>query len=97
MSDRLLLETGLSVFFLHYKTGYQPGVTPSDIAKVDFTRSTLTNAVVYDYDSYATRRTLSSALTYVTGTHNVKIGLQFGTGPYRETYVMNGDGATLNF
>jgi hypothetical protein len=91
MSDRLLVETGLSVFFLHYKTGYQPEVKPTDIAKVDFTRSTLTDAVVYDYDSYATRRTLSSALTYVTGTHNLKIGLQFGTGPYRETYVMNGD------
>jgi len=91
LSDRLMLEMGLSVFFLHYKTGYEPGVTPSDIAKIDFTRSTLTNAVVYDYDSYATRRTLSSALTYVTGSHNVKVGFQFGSGPYRETYVMNGD------
>ena len=91
MSDRLLVETGLSVFFLHYKTGYEPGVQPTDIARVDFTRSTLTNAVVYDYDSYATRRTLSSAVTYVTGSHNAKIGLQYGTGPYRETYVMNGD------
>jgi hypothetical protein len=27
----------------------------------------------------------------VTGTHNVKVGFQFGNGPYRETYVMNGD------
>jgi hypothetical protein len=91
LSDRLLLETGLSAFFLHYKTGYEPGVTPNDIAKIDFTQSTLTNAVVYDYDSFAERRTLSSALTYVTGSHNVKVGFQFGNGPYRETYVMNGD------
>jgi hypothetical protein len=91
LSDRLMLETGLSVFFLHYKTGYEPGVTSSDIAKIDFTQSTLTNAVVYDYDSFATRRTLSSALTYVTGAHNLKVGLQFGNGPYRETFVMNGD------
>jgi hypothetical protein len=91
MSNSLLFEAGASLFFLHYKTGYQPDVRSTDVAKIDFVRSTLSNAVVNDYDSWATRRTYTAALSYVTGAHAFKAGVQFGEGPYRETYFINQD------
>jgi len=90
-SDRLLFESGVSLFFLHYTTGYQPGIGPADLSRLDFVTSTLTGAAPYDYDSYATRRTYTAATTYVTGAHALKAGVQVGEGPYRETYVVNGD------
>ena len=91
VSNNLLFETGVSAFFLHYKTGYQPEVGDSDMAKIDFVKSTLTNAVVRDYDSYAQRQTYTASMSYVTGAHNFKTGLQYGVGPYKETVTINGD------
>jgi hypothetical protein len=91
LSPRLLVESGLSLMFLHYKTGYQPAAGASDIAKIDFIQSTLTNAAPNDYDSFASRRTWSSTASYVTGSHAVKVGVQYGNAPYRETYTMHGD------
>ena len=91
VSNNLLFETGVSAFFLHYKTGYQPEVGDSDMAKIDFVKSTLTNAVVRDYDSYAQRQTYTASMSYVTGAHNFKTGLQYGMGPYKETVTINGD------
>jgi hypothetical protein len=66
-------------------------VRSTDVAQIDFVRSTLSNAVVNDYDSWATRRTYTAALSYVTGAHAFKAGVQFGEGPYRETYFINQD------
>jgi hypothetical protein len=91
ISPKLLLETGLSLMFLHYDTGYQPDIAEDALARNDFIQSTLTGAAPYFYDSYASRRTLSSALSYVTGAHHLRVGVQFGNGPYRETYMMHGD------
>lgn len=91
ISPRLMLETGLSLMFLHYDTGYQPDIADDALARNDFIQSTLTGAAPYFYDSYASRRTLSSALSYVTGAHHLRVGMQLGNGPYRETYTMHGD------
>jgi len=46
------------------------------LARIDFVQSTLTNAAPYDYDSYASRRTVQSTMSYVTGAHTMKIGYQ---------------------
>jgi hypothetical protein len=91
LTQRMLLESGLSLMFLHYTTGYQPEVGANDLARIDFIQSTLSGAAPYDYDSYASRRTVSSTLSYVTGAHAFKSGVQIGNGPYRETYAMHGD------
>jgi Carboxypeptidase regulatory-like domain len=90
-TQRLLVESGMSLMFLHYKTGYRPEVGNNDLARIDFVQSTLTGAAPRDYDSFASRRTFSSTVSYVTGSHAVKVGVQFANGPYRETYTMHGD------
>jgi hypothetical protein len=91
LSPKLVLDAGLSLFFLDYSYSYQPGVGAGAIATIDIAQSTLNNAAWYLYRSYATRRYVSTTLSYVTGSHSLKVGFQDGFGPYRETYGMNGD------
>lgn len=96
VSSKLLAEAGVSLFYLHYTQGYEPEVKPTDVAKLDFVRSTLTNASLSDYNSIATKRNYTGSVSYVSGAHAFKTGVQFGEGPYRETYDIHGD-ITLRF
>jgi len=96
VSSKFLAEAGISLFYLHYTQGYEPEVSASDVAKLDFVTSTLTNASISNYNSIATKRNYTGSVSYVTGAHALKTGIQFGEGPYRETYDIHQD-ITLRF
>lgn len=91
LSNKLLLETGLSWLINHSTTGYRPETKPTDVTKFDFTRSVLFNAPIYDQTSNT--RVFSGMVTvsYVTGQHNMKAGVQLRGGPYWNTQTKNGD------
>jgi hypothetical protein len=89
--SKVLFEAGVSLFNLHYKQGYQEGTSADAVPKVDFTRSTLTNAAAFDFDSYGDRATYVGSVSYVTGAHAFKAGMQYGTGGAKYDYRMNQD------
>jgi hypothetical protein len=100
ISHRLLFETGLSVNIYNWAVKYQRGIeqprgTPewyTKVTKIDFIRGTETGASNFppqssDEDGYQ----LSSTLSYVTGSHNFKTGMQWKFGPSQYQLTANGD------
>jgi hypothetical protein len=91
LSPKWVVDAGASFFFLDYTYSYEPGVTDQSIATIDLALSTLNNAGQYLFRSIAARRTYTASTSYVSGSHNLKFGIQDGTGSARTTYNMNGD------
>jgi hypothetical protein len=91
LSNKLLLEAGLSWLINHSTTGYRPETKPTDVTKFDFTKSVLFNAPIYDQTSNTRVFSGTVSLSYVTGQHNFKVGVQLRGGPYWNTETKNGD------
>ena len=100
VTNRLLLEGGYSVNSEYFTAKYQPGIgkergTPewyTQIGKNDL-------VLLTNYDGRVTtangvnpiRNVLSAAMSYVTGSHSFKTGVQWGFGPYYLDRDINGD------
>lgn len=99
LSSTLLLETGFSFNRERYDNLYQPGIladrnTPAwyqNVRKNDVSTGFLWNASSAQLGNYPDRYTLSTALSRVTGSHNVKAGFLYGWGIYRRYNNANGD------
>ena len=91
ITGRLLLEIGESFAVPTYKFGYQPEVGALDIQHVNATTSVRTVAsstAPQDYFSQ-TWNTVAN-LSYVTGSHNIKVGINNSTGYERTKVIRNG-------
>lgn len=96
-SNKLLLETGMSIIPQEYLVSYLPGVgEPRGSAawyakarRVDLLRGTATTAAAPESSDLPMRESLSTALSYVTGSHAVKTGIQWGFG--KETTTQDGN------
>jgi hypothetical protein len=100
VTSRLLIEAGFSRHFVGYNIAYQDDVQrPSsanpfgDVSKSDTAISALTvyNAVVNEFYNPFVARNLVGSATYVTGTHNFKVGVQNKFGWIKNTVTQNGD------
>jgi hypothetical protein len=99
LTDRFLFEGGFSTNFERYNNLYQPGIekprgTPewySTINKQDTSLGTIYNAGVNQSGQYPDRFAFAGSLSYVTGTHNIRVGAQNTWGNYRRTRNANGD------
>lgn len=99
LTSTLLLETGFSFNRERYDNLYQPGIlaergTPDwyrNVRKNDVSTGFLWNASSAQLGNYPDRYTLSTALSRVTGSHNVKAGFLYGWGIYRRYNSANGD------
>jgi hypothetical protein len=85
LSSRLLLEAGFSENNETYSTNEaQPSVGPTDIPRFDRTTTEAWGAPQGPYYFRApVRYTYTGSVAYVTGTHAIKTGLQWGTGGNR--------------
>ena len=91
VTNRLLLESGFSAVRYNYWLKYQPEVQPTDIARVDIILNTRRVAALQQFNNwFAMYRWVSSA-SYVTGSHNFKVGMQYGFGPNDQILTVNGD------
>ena len=90
LSNRLLLEAGGTQLKAHFFTGYRPE-TGTNVTKYDFGTSVLYNAPIYNSSSNPDARSIVLALTYTTGQHNIRTGVQIRWGPYYQTYEKNDD------
>jgi len=76
-TSRLLLEAGASLSITHWPTYLNPGVKPTDISILELSNNYRYNASA----TYASKRATDRAaqrfsVSYVTGTHVFKVGMQ---------------------
>ena len=91
VTNRLLLEAGGAFMPVNYNLAYQPTVKPTDIATIDIITGVLSRATTYDTQCRGLMPSASASLAYVTGTHNLKGGIQFRKGYMQEFFQQNGN------
>ncbi len=99
LSNQLLAEAGYSFNYEQYVITNQDGVnkqpfTPEWFAgasRRDASLGTLTNGLANWGGRYPDRFNMMGALSYITGSHNVKAGVQYNFGPYTNTREANAD------
>lgn len=89
LTNKLVLEAGYSVNDLISSRTDQPGAT--DSPQVDFIRSTLTKAYIYNLRNRSLMGHFNTSLGWVSGAHAFKAGVQYGQGSYRVAQNVNGD------
>jgi len=106
LTSRLLLEGGYSSNVEYYTGRYQPGIEKTRGTAEWYTQTGHEELVGYGtvtpyryWNGISTpangtdprKHVLSTSLSYVTGTHSVKTGVQWGFGPYITRGDLNGD------
>jgi hypothetical protein len=99
LSSKLLLETGFSFNRERYDNLYQPGVLAErgtdawyrNVRKNDTSTGLLWNASSAQLGTSPDRYNLQGALSYVTGAHNVKVGVSHQWGKYPRYNNANAD------
>ena len=110
-SNRLLFDVGFAMYDQEYTEIYQPSVTGSDvfvwdpalIAKstvytfMDTATGLFTNAWNNPADHFSKLLTESASVSYVTGSHSLKVGLAVSQGRRRTLQQWTGDVSQLTF
>jgi hypothetical protein len=91
LTNKLLLEAGLSALKVYSHTGYQPGTPETAYTHYDVTKSILTNAAIWDHSEKNLVKAWHGSLSYVTGQHNLKAGFQIRYGPEIDYTAKHGD------
>jgi hypothetical protein len=98
-TSRILVEGGFSTNYERYNTIYQEGLAKTPftpdwynvVNKQDQGLGTQWNAGSANAGMYPDRFAAMGAVSYVTGAHNIKVGLQDTWGRYRQYRSANGD------
>jgi hypothetical protein len=98
ITDHFLAEVGISATLNGQHQYYQSVVrSPSafppygDVAKMDIVKGTFYNAAPNQAYTPMAQHVTNAALSYVTGAHNLKAGMQLNQGSYKEFVTANGD------
>lgn len=99
VSPKFLIEAGVSTNYERYNTIYQPGIEKvpfspewyTTINKQDTALGTSWNAGATQQGMYPDRFAAALSASYVTGAHNVKVGIQDTWGRYMQFRSSNGD------
>jgi Carboxypeptidase regulatory-like domain len=99
VSSKLLLETGFSFNRERYDNVYQDGLNQpygsaswyAGARKSDNSTGLLWNASSAQLGNYPDKYNVMAAASYVTGSHNIKVGFQDAWGPYKRWNTANAD------
>ncbi len=99
VSSKLLFETGFSYNRERYDNVYQDGLSQiygspawyAGARKSDNSTGVLWNASSAQLGNYPDKYNVMAAVSYVTGSHNVKVGMQDAWGPYKRWNSANAD------
>ncbi len=91
ITNRLLAEAAVFTLPVHYNLAFQPDVAPDAIATFDQTRSIITGVAPRQDFNNARMFTYAGNVSYVTGTHNLKAGIQVRSGWSQELFSSRGD------
>jgi hypothetical protein len=91
MSSKLLVEAGMSIYDQEYTREPQPGITTSTLSVRDNATGRRINAAPYYSEHFSVLRTYTASLSYVTGSHAAKFGMNMSEGPRHEVARVNQD------
>jgi len=91
VTNRLLIDVGMTYMPVYYNLGFEPGATPGTISQYDISTSTILKISPRADTDRGTYTTVSANASYVTGPHNLKTGVQFRKGYFQESFQMDGD------
>jgi hypothetical protein len=91
LSNRLLAEAAVFTLPVNYTLGFEPDAAPGAIATFDQMRSVISGVSPRMDTNTARMFTYAGNLSYVTGSHSVKVGTQVRTGSSQELFTMRGD------
>ncbi len=97
VTNRLLLEAGLSTYYQRFSFRYQPEVGPFDVTHFEQTTGRTTVAASNRSENASNHVNLVASATYVTGSHNIKTGISHRWGSLEVSRPYHGDVQQLNF
>src|SRR5262245_54079584 len=91
LGNRLLAEAAMFTLPVNYTLGFEPDAAPDAIATFDQVRSVISGVSPRMDTNSARMFTYAGNLSYVTGSHNLKVGTQVRTGWSQELFTTRGD------
>ena len=91
ISNRLLAEAAVFTLPVNYTLGFEPDALPDTLATFDQIRSIISGVSPRMDTNSARMFTYSGNLSYVTGSHTLKVGTQVRTGWSQELFSIRGD------
>src|SRR5262245_53899418 len=91
ISNRLLAEAAVFTLPINYTLGFEPDAAPDAIATWDQIRSVISGVSPRMDTNTARMFTYAGNVSYVTGSHSLKIGTQIRTGNSEEQFTIRGD------
>jgi Carboxypeptidase regulatory-like domain len=99
LTPRLITEAGMSISHLDYNDLYQPGLDQVPFSALWYADTTARDTGTLrryfaprDNQHFQTSRSFfSGSATYVTGSHQIRVGIQDSFGPYRLSVNKNAD------
>jgi hypothetical protein len=91
IGGRLLGEAALFTLPVNYTLGFEPDAAPDAVATFDQVRSVIGGVSPRMDTNTARMFTYAGNVSYVTGSHNLKIGTQIRTGWSQELFTIRGD------
>jgi hypothetical protein len=79
-TNRLMLEAGITMYDLNFRREPQPGVGPLDLPRFEVSTGVSSGTYAGTMDSWTTNYTSVASASYVTGSHTVKTGMNYGWG-----------------
>ena len=90
-TDRLLFEASVFTLPVNYNLSFEPDAAPDARATYDQIRSTMSGVSPRQDLDTARMFTYAGSVTYVTGSHTLKLGTQVRTGWAQELFFSRGD------
>ena len=91
VTSKLVLDVGYARMPVNYNLGFEPGVAPGTIAAFDIVTSTITRTSPREDFDTGLMETWTASASYISGSHNLKAGLQRRTGFFQESFIIPGD------
>src|SRR6266487_3349542 len=91
ITNRLLAEAAIFTLPVNYSLSFEPDAAPDAVATFDQTRSAIYGVSPRQDNNTARMFTYAGNVSYVTGTHALKVGTQVRTGWSQELFTSRGD------
>ncbi len=90
-TSKIVVEAGYTQMPVNYNLLFEPGVTPGTISQYDIVTSTIYGASPREDFDRGFMQTYMGNVSYVSGSHDIKTGVESRSGFFQESFVMNGD------
>jgi Carboxypeptidase regulatory-like domain len=91
VTNRLLVDVGMTYMPVYYNLGFEPGAVPGTISQYDIVTSTILKISPRADTDRGSYTTIVANASYFTGSHSLKTGFQYRKGYFQESFQMNGD------